>query len=61
MKKMLLIQTCKDQSKWYSHLIGQTVPFLGDEGDHWEYRSREPAGYINFVDKSDAVVVSYDE
>lgn len=41
--------------RWYADLVGQTVPFLGDVGG--EYRSREPAGYINFVQYADAEIV----
>ena len=55
--KMLKIISCDDNRKWYSNLIGQLVPLLSEEHGHYEYRSREPAGYINFVSKSDAEVV----
>ena len=55
--QVLEIVKCSDPSRWYADKIGQTVPYLGDEGDHYEYRSREPAGYINFVLKEDAVVI----
>jgi len=37
-------------------MIGQRVPFLGDVG--WgEYKSREPSGYINFVQHKDAEII----
>jgi hypothetical protein len=55
-RKRLLIKQCPDPMRWYAHLIGQTVPFLGDVGN--EYKSREPAGYINFVQYPDAEVVN---
>ena len=51
----ILIKQCPDGHRWYSNLIGETVPYLGDMGD--EYRSREPVGYINFVQYRDGEVV----
>ena len=56
--KRLLIKQCPDGMRWYRGLIGQTVPFLRDVGD--EYKSREPAGYINFVQYEDAEIVEVD-
>ena len=53
--KELLIQQCPDGMRWYSDLVGERVPFLGDVGT--EYKSREPAGYINFVQYDDAEIV----
>lgn len=53
----LLIVSCGDPMKWYANLIGKRVPLLSEEGDHFEYRSVEPAGYVNFVNKKDAVIV----
>ena len=41
--------------RWYSELVGERVPYLGDVGT--EYKSREPAGYINFVQYDDADIV----
>jgi hypothetical protein len=38
-------------------LVGENVDYLGDEGDHYEYRSRDTGGYINFVLKTDAKIV----
>ena len=58
MKKLLIID-CQDCLRWYRDKIGQTVPFLGDVGS--EYKSREPSGYTNFVQKSDAEIVNIDE
>jgi hypothetical protein len=40
---------------WYAGLVGELVPFLREEHDC--YLSREPAGYVNIVKKSDAEVV----
>ena len=55
--KALKITKCNDAMKWYADLIGQTVPLVGDTG--LEYVSREPEGYINYVDHEDAEV--YDD
>jgi hypothetical protein len=52
----LLIKQCKDGHRWYADLVGQTVPYLGTVGT--EYKSKEPAGYINFVQFEDAEVVN---
>lgn len=55
----LLITKCTDQRKWYSHLTGKFVPLLEIEEN--EFKSREPAGYINFVSKDDAEIVTIDK
>ena len=52
---MLKIISCNDPMRWYSDKIGELVPFLGDVED--EFKSREPAGYINFVQHDDAEIV----
>ncbi|WP_143872547.1 hypothetical protein [Catenovulum sediminis] len=57
--KKLLIKQCPDPLRWYRRLIGQTVPFLGDVGT--EYKSKEPEGYINFVQYEDAEIIEGDE
>ena len=51
----LEIVQCRDPLRWYADMVGQRVPLLADLGS--EYKSREPAGYINFVLRDDAVVV----
>lgn len=54
----LLITKCNDSLMWYSKLVGQTVPYEGEWSDAPDvYKSREPAGYINIVKKTDAVIV----
>jgi len=58
--KKLLIKSCYDNRKWYANKIGQLVPLLGEEHGHYEYRSRQDDGYINYVHKEDAVVVEDD-
>lgn len=52
----LLIARCPDPMRWYAGLVGQAVPYLGDVGT--EYKSREPDGYVNFVQYADAMIVS---
>ena len=52
----LLIKQCPDAQMWYANLIGQKVPYLGDLGGG-EYKSREPAGYINIVWHRDAEII----
>ena len=54
----LLITSCKDPLRWYASLIRETVAYLGDMGD--EYKSREPAGYVNFVQYCDAEIIEED-
>ena len=41
--------------RWYASKIGELVPFLGYS--RGEYKSREDAGYVNFVQHGDAEVV----
>jgi hypothetical protein len=43
--------------RWYAGFVGQYVPFISDEGN--EYRSREPSGYINFVQYEDAEIIQH--
>lgn len=54
-ERVLLIEKCPDPLKWYAKLVGEFVPLLAVEGN--EYRSQEPAGYINFVAMVDAIPV----
>lgn len=55
MKKTLLITQCKDPHRWYADMIGKEVPYLGDTGT--EYKSKEPAGYTNFVQYEDSAIL----
>ncbi len=52
----LRITGCTDRSMWYAGMVGEVVDLLGE--DRREYLSREPAGYVNIVKKSDAEVVT---
>lgn len=59
MKFVLLITGCSDPYMWYAKMVGQTVPYLGEWNDTPDvYKSREPAGYINIVRKTDAMIVT---
>lgn len=51
----LLITSCNDSLKWYSKLVGSIVDLLAVE--EIEYKSLEPAGYVNFISKEDAKIV----
>ncbi|GBO89216.1 hypothetical protein [Marinobacter salsuginis] len=51
----LKIIRCPDAMRWYSSHIGETFPLLADFGD--EFKSREPEGYVNFIQKGDCEVV----
>ena len=53
--QMLKIIKCNDPMRWYANKIGELVPFLGYA--NLEYKSREDAGYVNFVQHEDAEVV----
>ena len=54
--KRILITGCKDGMRWYSNKIGQTVEFICDT-QYGEYKSREDAGYINFVQHEDGKII----
>jgi len=54
MKKLKIIG-CDDAMRWYANKVGELVPYLGDVGT--EYKSAEPAGYVNFVQYRDAIIV----
>ena len=43
--------------KWYAKHIGKKFRLISEEPGHFEYKTREPAGYINFVHKKDAVII----
>jgi len=53
--KALLITSQGDGMRWYANKVGELVPLLAIE--RTEYRSREPAGYTNFVQFADAEIV----
>mgnify|MGYP000686087127 CR=1 FL=1 len=53
--KALLITSHGDSMRWYADKVGEIVPLLAIE--RTEYKSREDAGYINFVQFADAEIV----
>lgn len=62
MTKELLIHRCPDPHMWYSGMVGQRVPYLGEWRDTPDvYKSREPAGYVNIVKKADATIVDSED
>lgn len=47
---------------WYAGMVGQRVPYLGEWRDAPDvFKSREPAGYVNIVKKTDATVVDSED
>lgn len=62
MAKELLIHKCSDPMMWYSGMVGQRVPYLGEWRDTPDvFKSCEPAGYVNIVKKTDATVVDSED
>lgn len=62
MAKGLLIHKCSDPMMWYRGMVGQRVPYLGEWRDTPDvFKSREPAGYVNIVKKTDATVVDSED
>lgn len=57
----LFITQCSDDMRWYSEFIGEYVTYEPQADDGILYGSREPAGYLNFVLKTDAIVKEVDD
>jgi len=57
----LFITQCSDSMRWYSDFIGEYVTYEPHADSSVEYGSREPAGYLNFVLKTDAIVKEVDD
>ena len=57
--RAIKIKQCNDSKMWYAPYVGCYVPLLAEE--EVEYKSREPAGYVNFVQRGDGEVVYIDE
>ena len=51
---LLRIKRCANARRWYSHLVGETVPYLGTLPIH--YRSRTIAGLAAVVEFEDAEI-----
>jgi hypothetical protein len=54
-RKGLKITQCRDGMRWYAGHVGEVFPLLATFRD--EYKTREPAGYSNFIVKDDCKVV----
>jgi hypothetical protein len=55
--KYIRVLSCTDPHRWYSQYIGEEFPLILEESV--EYKTRQPDGYINFILKSDSVLISY--
>jgi hypothetical protein len=56
--KALKIIKCSDSMMWYRDMVGQIITLAKPEhADLDVYWSREPAGYINIVNKQDAEII----
>ena len=55
----LLITSKGDGMRWYADKVGEVVPLLAIE--RTEYKSREDAGYVNFVQFADAKIVEVND
>ncbi len=53
----LLITGCSNSLMWYRESIGCVVPLVRDLVREQCWLSREPAGFVNIVRKTDAVVL----
>jgi hypothetical protein len=49
------IVSCNDPHRWYSKHIGEDFPLIAEESV--EYKTRQPAGYINFILKKDSFLI----
>ena len=56
--KMIKITQCRDNSMWYSKLVGTLVPFLGAWTEGFKSREcKSVGGYLNIIKFEDGVVV----
>lgn len=56
--KALKIINCSDPMMWYRDMVGETVVLArATDYDPNVYWSREPAGYLNIVQKQDAELI----
>ena len=56
--KTILITGCKDPHRWYANHIGESFPHLPDPDEERcrEWKTREPAGYTNFIQFTDGEI-----
>lgn len=52
--KMIELVQCSSFMYWYRDMVGQSVPLVREDSEY--YWAREPAGYLNIVNKNDAVI-----
>jgi hypothetical protein len=55
-QQFIRITGCTDGMRWYADHVGEEFPLLAAFSD--EYKTREPAGYTNFVLLKDAEIVT---
>lgn len=48
---------CTDRSRWYAEHVGEVFPLLDLEEGHYEYKTRQADGYINYILKKDALLL----
>jgi hypothetical protein len=53
----LLIVRCHDPLMWYAGMVGKEVLYLGTWKDDGLHKSREPAGFVNVVRPTDAIII----
>lgn len=58
-RKMIEVVSCTDGMRWYAGHVGETFPLLREFAD--ELKTREPAGYTNFVLRKDARIIEIDD
>lgn len=59
MKETIKVVSCKDARRWYSNSIGETFERIPDhlEALNQEWKTRDLAGYINFIKFTDGKLV----
>jgi hypothetical protein len=61
MTTYIQIKKCSDSFRWYAPHVGKMSDYVPRYDTETEYGSREPAGYINFVLKEDAELITFVE
>jgi len=55
----ILVTGCHDPHRWYYEYVGYEFPYLGD--GNGEYKTRQPNGYINFIQHEDSMLIEEDQ
>lgn len=55
----ILVTGCYDPHRWYYKYIGWNFPYLGDRNG--EYKTRQPDGYLNFIQHEDAELIEVED